>query len=131
MFDKGIVFNLKQNSIPGNLSNLLSSFLRNRKQRVVLNGQTSSWIDINKGLPQGSILGRLLFLYIYIYIYIYMYMYIYIYIYIAYIYYIYYMYNGLSSNAKLFAFDTSSFSVVYKANATAKEVNKDLVKINS
>ena len=41
------------------------------------------------------------------------------------------MYNGLSSNAELFAFDTSSFSVVYKANATAKEVNKDLVKINS
>ena len=78
MFDKGIVFNLKQNSIPGNLSNLLSSFLRNRKQRVVLNGQTSSWIDINKGLPQGSILGLLLFLYIYIYIYVYVYIYIYI-----------------------------------------------------
>ena len=78
MFDKGIVFNLKQNSIPGNLSNLSSSFLRNRKQRVVLNGPTSSWIDINTGLPQGSILGLLLFLYIYIYIYIYVYVYIYI-----------------------------------------------------
>ena len=58
-------------------------------------------------------------------------MYIYMYVYNAYIYYIYYIYNGLFSNAKLFAFDTSSFSVVYKANATAKEVNKDLVKINS
>ena len=90
MFDKGIVFNLKQNSIPDNLSNLLSSFLRNRNQRVVLNGQTSWWIDINTGLPQGSILGLLLFfLFIYIYIYIYMYMYIYIYIYIYSIYMLY------------------------------------------
>ena len=85
MFDKGIVFNLKQNSIPGNLSNLLSSFLRNRKQRVVLNGPTSSWIDINTGLPQGSILGLLLF-FLFIYIYICICIYIYIYsIYILYI----------------------------------------------
>ena len=42
-FDKlwhdGIIFKLKQNGISGNLSNLLSNFLRNRKQRVVLNVQ--------------------------------------------------------------------------------------------
>ena len=35
----GIIFKLKQNSISGNLLNLLSNFLRNRKQKVVLNGQ--------------------------------------------------------------------------------------------
>ena len=42
-FDKlwhdGIIFKLKQNVISGNLLNLLSNFLRKRKQRVVLNGQ--------------------------------------------------------------------------------------------
>ena len=46
-FDKGIIFKLKHNGTPGNLSNLLSSFLQNGKQRVVLNGQTSSWVDVN------------------------------------------------------------------------------------
>ena len=38
--------------------------------------------------------------------------------------------NGYSSNAKLFADDTSLFSVVHNANTTAKELNNDLVKIN-
>ena len=46
-FDKvwhdGIIFKLKQNGKSGNLLNLSSNFLRNRKQRVVLNGQTFSW----------------------------------------------------------------------------------------
>ena len=37
---------------------------------------------------------------------------------------------GLSTNAKLFADDTSLFSVVHNANTTAKELNNDLVKIS-
>ena len=110
-FDKvwhdGLIFKLKQNGISGNLLNLLSNFLRNRKQRVVLNGQTSSWADVNAGVPQGSILGPLLFLI-----------------------YINDLVDGLSSNAKSFADDTSLFSIIHNANTTAKELNNDLVKIS-
>ena len=111
-FDKvwhdGLIFKLKQNGISGNLLNLLSNFLRNRKQRVVLNGQSSSWADVTAGVPQGSILGPLLFLI-----------------------YINDLADGLSSIAKLFADDTSLFSVVHNANTTAKELNNDLVKISN
>ena len=67
----------------------------------------SSWADVNAGVPQGSILGPLLFLI-----------------------YINGLADGLSSNAKLFADDTSLFSVVHNANTTAKELNNDLVKIS-
>ena len=74
---------------------------------MVLNGQFSSWADVNAGVPQGSILA-LLFSLIYI--------------------------NdlavGLPPNAKLFADNTSLFPVAHNTNTTAKELNNDLVKIN-
>ena len=40
----------------------LEDFLSHRKQRVVLNGKESGWEDIYSGIPQGSVLGPLLFL---------------------------------------------------------------------
>ena len=41
--------------------NLLFSFLKNRKQRFCLNNAYSEWIDILFYVPQGYILGPLLF----------------------------------------------------------------------
>ena len=64
-FDKvwhdGLIFKLKQNGISGNLLNLLLNFLRNKKQRVVLNEQSSSWADVTTGVLEVSILGPLFF----------------------------------------------------------------------
>ena len=93
-FDKlwhdGIIYKLTQNGISENLLNLLEDFLKERKQRVVLNGQVSTWKNINAGVPQGSILGPLLF-FIFIND----------------------LTEGLTTNVQLFADDTSLLSVVY------------------
>ena len=62
IWHKGLIFKLSQNVISGNLPELLSDILSHRKQRVVLNGQKYAWENVNAGVPQGFILGPLLFL---------------------------------------------------------------------
>ena len=56
-----LIFKLKQNGISDNLLNLLLNFLRNKKQRVVLNEQSSSWADVTTGVLEVFILGPLFF----------------------------------------------------------------------
>ena len=82
-------------------------FLTNRKQRVVLNGQNSSWADIKAGVPLESILGPLFFLL-----------------------YINDLTENLNSNPKLFADDTSLFSIVNNVAQPNSQSNSDLIKIN-
>ena len=65
-FDKvwhdGLIFKLGQNWVTGNLLKLLQNYLKDREERVVLNGTHSDVGSIMSGVPQGSVLGPLLFL---------------------------------------------------------------------
>ena len=62
VFYEGLLYKLKQYVISDNLLNIIVEFLSLRKQRVVLNGQYSTWVNIDAGVPQRSILGPLFFL---------------------------------------------------------------------
>ena len=65
-FDKawhrGLLFKLRQNGIKGKLLTWISNYLTDRKQKVQINSATSPLLTVNAGVPQGSVLGPLLFL---------------------------------------------------------------------
>ena len=82
--------------------------MTNRFQRVVLNGQTSNWKKVLAGDPQGSILGQLFFL-----------------IFINDI------PEGIQSNIKIFADDTSIFSVMKDRICASATLNEDLNLISN
>ena len=76
--------------------------INDRMQRVVLNGQTSSWKNVLAGVPQGSILGPLFFLV-----------------------YINDIPDGLSI-VKVFADDTSLFKVLFDYIISSSVLDNDL-----
>ena len=111
-FDKiwhdGVIFKLERNGMSGELLNILIDFLSNMNQRVLFNGEVSAWISVNAGVSQGSISEPLLFLI-----------------------YINDLSNNLPSNVKLFADDTSLFSVTHDVNLPAEKLNDDLRQISN
>lgn len=52
VWQKGLIFRFKQNGVLGNLFSTLTDFLKLSKQRVFLNGQLSSWYNIEAGVLQ-------------------------------------------------------------------------------
>ena len=93
--------------ISGDLFNLCENYLSTRLQRVVLNGQTSSWRPVLAGAFLGSIVCSLLFLV-----------------------YINDVPNELKFNAKLCADDASLFTIVKDKQGRADVLNHDLSLIS-
>ena len=107
VWHKGLLFKLTNIGIRGSLLSWFESYLTNRKQKVVIPNAESNWSHINAGVPQGSILGPLLFL-----------------IFINDI------VKDIHANIRLFADDTSLYVVVDNPVNAAAILNSDLERIN-
>ena len=62
VWHRGLLFKLREYGINGNLLNWTSHYLYNRRQKVILQTAESNIEHISAGVPQGSVLGPLLFL---------------------------------------------------------------------
>ena len=107
VWHRGLTFKLKQLGITGKLLDWFTSYLSGRCQRVAIGGQKSSLRYTNAGVPQGSILGPMLFLV-----------------------YIYDMCNGLKSKPHQFADDTNINYRFKNPVIAVNDINLDLDKLS-
>ena len=107
VWHQGLLFKLKSIGVTDSLIDWFEDYLSNRKQRVVLPGATSRWTSIKAGVPQGSILGPLLFLV-----------------------YINDIVDDIDSSIRLFADDTSLYIIVDNPIEAAIQLNADLEKVH-
>lgn len=107
VWHKGLIFKLKSVGISGYVLQWFIDYLTDRKQRVVLTGANSNWAYIKAGVPQGSILGPLLFLL-----------------------YINDIVENIESSIRLFADDTSLYIIVDNPIQAATKLNSDLSRIH-
>ena len=103
VWHKGLPFRLQSVGISGMLLQCFTDNLHNRKQRVVLPGANSGWTFVNSGVPQGSILGPLLFLLC-----------------------INDIVENINSSIRLFADDISIYFIVDNPIEAANQLNSDL-----
>lgn len=106
VWHEGLLLKLEAAGITGSLLTWFRSYLTDRRQRVVLPGVQSNWNNIRAGVPQGSILGPLLFLL-----------------------FINDIVEDIGSNIRLFADDTSLYMVVDNPDTAAELLNLDINKI--
>ena len=106
VWHQGLLHKLNAIGIQGTLHNWFSDYLNNRTQAVVIKGQISNYTDITAGVPQGSVLGPLLFLI-----------------------YINDLADNIDSNIKLFADDTSIYLSLDDNQIRTQTLNSDLLKI--
>ena len=59
---KHLLLKLEKHGITGQIGQWIKAFLEHRKQRVVIRGFESDELDVLSGVPQGSVLGPILFL---------------------------------------------------------------------
>ena len=97
-----LLLKLKAHGIGNDVINWIGKWLTHRRQRVIVDGEISNWKSFLSGVPQGSVLGPILFL---------------IYIYIN------YLEDDISSKVLKFADDTKVFRKV--TNDTNKQSLQD------